>query len=371
MKSCVVAGLAFIATDTAIASTLLPPADPPGVTSPASTGPALEASQQTAASLPSCATGCIAAELPKSACNATDFQCICTNQQLNAAIGICLSQNCTVVESLQAQNYSKTSCGVPVRRNTEQAPISWTLFAIAFVAVVARLLSKAPALNPAFPFGMDDWTIIAAMIALIPSDIGSQILVDLGLGRDIWTVPPENITEILLLFFVEELLYAFVVAITKIFILLFYLRLFREPWFRKSCYAIMGVNAVYGVGQVLAIALVCNPVDYNWTRWDGKHVGSCGNITLMTYINGGVNITLDFVLFFLPVTQFINVSWTQKKKIGVSVIFLVGLFVTVCSGIRLATVGRFANTQNPTYDFKEISIWSLVEMRMSVICACP
>ncbi|CCF37002.1 integral membrane protein [Colletotrichum higginsianum] len=101
MKSCVVAGLAFIATDTAIASTLLPPADPPGVTSPASTGPALEASQQTAASLPSCATGCIAAELPKSACNATDFQCICTNQQLNAAIGICLSQNCTVVESLR------------------------------------------------------------------------------------------------------------------------------------------------------------------------------------------------------------------------------------------------------------------------------
>ncbi|TQN65976.1 hypothetical protein CSHISOI_09447, partial [Colletotrichum shisoi] len=321
MKSYAVAGLACIATGTAVASPLLPLAVPPGVaTSPASTGPASEALQQTAASLPSCATGCVAAELPKSACNAADLQCICTNQQLNAAIGVCLSQNCTVVESLrkvpsfwclfrffrpigltrcpvatpeEAQNYSKTSCGVPVRRNTEQAPISWALFAVAFVAVVARILSKAPALNPAFPFGMDDWTIIAAMVALIPSDIGSQKLIELGIGKDIWTVPPENITEILL----------------------------------------------------------------------------CGNITLMTFINGGVNITLDFVLFVLPVTQFITVSWTSKKKIGVSVIFLVGLFVTACSGIRLATVGRFANTQNPTYDFKEISIWSLVEMRMSVICA--
>ncbi|KAJ0156689.1 hypothetical protein CTA2_12760 [Colletotrichum tanaceti] len=132
----------------------------------------------------------------------------------------------------------------------------------------------------------------------------------------------------------------------------------------------MGVTTVYGLGQLLSIILICSPVEYNWTRWDGNHVGRCGNITLMTYINGGANITLDFSLFVLPVTQFINVSWTSRKKIGVSVIFLTGLFVTVCSGIRLATVGRFANTQNPTYDFTDISIWSLIEMRMSVICAC-
>lgn len=74
------------------------------------------------------------------------------------------------------------------------------------------------------------------------------------------------------------------VAITKISILLFYLRLFSEPWFRKTCYTIMGVNAVYGVGQILAIVLVCNPVDYNWTRWDGKHVGSVSVLAYVFYL---------------------------------------------------------------------------------------
>ncbi|KAF4866635.1 hypothetical protein CGCSCA1_v013495 [Colletotrichum siamense] len=90
----------------------------------------------------------------------------------------------------------------------------------------------------------------------------------------------------------------------------------------------------------------------------------------MTFVNGGTNIAIDLVLVILPVTQFITVSWTIWKKIGVSLIFLVGLFVTVSSCIRLATVAKFADTQNPTFDFKALSIWSLIEMHASVICAC-
>lgn len=75
----------------------------------------------------------------------------------------------------EAQKYSKTSCRVPVRRNTDQGPITWTLFPIAVVALAARLISKIPSLNPAFSFGWDDWLILASTIALIPADIGSQI----------------------------------------------------------------------------------------------------------------------------------------------------------------------------------------------------
>ncbi|OHW97967.1 CFEM domain-containing protein [Colletotrichum incanum] len=250
MKSWLVAGLSCFVADVTLGSALLSRAIASNTTSPTHANPALPASQQMTASLSPCAMGCIATEVARSTCNATDFACICTNQQLNPAIGACLAQNCTVVESL---------------------------------------------------------------------------LVGLGLGKDIWSVPPENITQILLLFFVEELLYAFVVAVTKLSILLFYLRLFNEPWFRMFCYVMLGLTTAYGLGQMLVIALICTPVSYNWTRWDGQHSGQCGNVTIMTFFNGGINIALDFVLFVLPVTQFINVSWTLKKKIGVSLIFLVGL----------------------------------------------
>ncbi|KAF6809567.1 CFEM domain-containing protein [Colletotrichum sojae] len=355
----------------AVIAAATPAAPPPNATTPAGAAdPAAAAMQQLAASLSPCAINCTTTELAKSTCQPTDFACICANQQLNAGIAACLAQKCTIIESLQALNYSKTSCGAPVHHNTDQLPITWTLLSLSVLAVGARFVSKVPALNPAFPFGWDDWTILASLAALIPADVLSQVLVGLGLGRDVWTVPPDNITMILLLFFVEELFYSTVVATTKLSIVIFYLRLFSEPWFRRACYAMLAITIAYGVGQILAVVLVCMPISYNWTIWDGQHEGKCANTGTMAFSNGGFNIAIDLALFILPVTQFITVSWTLKKKIGVSLIFLVGLFVTVSSGIRLATVAQFSGSQNPTFDFKQLSIWSLIEMHVSVICAC-
>ncbi|KAF3806854.1 hypothetical protein GCG54_00007104 [Colletotrichum gloeosporioides] len=363
--------LAGLACQTTIASAMVLSAVQSNATSlPTTAGPAGVASQQTSSMLSPCAMNCTIAELAKSTCQSTDFVCICTNQQLNDGIAGCLMQNCTVVESLQAQNYSKSLCGAPFNRNLDQPPITWTIFTLSFIAVSSRFISKIPSLNPAFPFGWDDWAILASMIVLVASDVGSQVLVSLGFGQDIWTVAPDNITQILLIFFAEELFYSFVVAVTKLSVIIFYLRLFQESWFRKACYGLFGITTMYGIGQILAIIFVCSPVSYNWTRWDGQHAGQCGKVNIMTFVNGGTNIAIDLVLVILPVTQFITVSWTIRKKIGVSLIFLVGLFVTMSSCIRLATVAKFADTQNPTFDFKALSIWSLVEMHASVICAC-
>ncbi|KAK2049436.1 hypothetical protein LZ31DRAFT_538303 [Colletotrichum somersetense] len=92
---------------------------------------------------------------------------------------------------------------------------------------------------------------------------------------------------------------------TKVSILIFYLRLFNEPWFRVFCYVMLALTTIYGIGQMLAITMICTPISYNWTQWDGKHLGVCGDVTLMTFFNGGINLALDFILFVMPVTQFL------------------------------------------------------------------
>lgn len=43
---------------------------------------------------------CLFEEIPKSNCTATDLPCICTNQQLNEMITVCVAQSCTIRESL-------------------------------------------------------------------------------------------------------------------------------------------------------------------------------------------------------------------------------------------------------------------------------
>lgn len=60
----------------------------------------------------------------------------------------------------------------------------------------------------------------------------------------------------------------------------------------------------------------------------------------------------------------------MKKKIGIICTFLVGLFVTICSAIRLRALIGWNKSTNPTMDYANLAAWSLVELDVGVICAC-
>ncbi|KAK1958661.1 hypothetical protein LY78DRAFT_591702, partial [Colletotrichum sublineola] len=126
---------------------------------------------------------------------------------------------------------------------------------------------------------------------------------ELGFGQDIWMLSPEQITRILFVFFIDEIMYAIIISVTKISIILFYLRIFPEPWFRRACRLFLYITGMFGVWHIFQILFVCWPIDYNWTYWDGKHSGKRGDVRLFSFINAGLNIVLDLNICFLPVTQ--------------------------------------------------------------------
>lgn len=77
------------------------------------------------------------------------------------------------------------------------------------------------------------------------------------------------------------------------------------------------------------------------------------------------------MVFFLPVPNLIALqSRSMKSKVGVVLIFLVGLFVTVCSVVRLHYVPHLWTSENPTFDFNDIALWSGLEGDVGVCCAC-
>ena len=59
-----------------------------------------------------------------------------------------------------------------------------------------------------------------------------------------------------------------------------------------------------------------------------------------------------------------------RKKLAVASMFIVGIFVTICSIVRLGTALKWGKSVNPTYDYKNLAIWSLIEIDTGVICAC-
>lgn len=182
-------------------------------------------------------------------------------------------------------------------------------------------------------------------------------------------------------------MYCFLVAITKTSILALYLRIFTTPVFKWQCYGLITFTALYGAAAIIATGLLCNPIDGVWKGWDGQHPSKCVNINALTFAVAGINMVLDILIIVLPVYQVspsvlsviertanVRQLWSlqmhTKKKLAVSSMFLVGIFVTICSGIRLGTILKFQKSTNPTYDYTKLSVWSLIEASAGIICAC-
>lgn len=168
--------------------------------------------------------------------------------------------------------------------------------------------------------------------------------------------------------------YQVVVSLTKISIVLLYMRIFPKevfPRFNIICWAIIGGLIAYLLAFCIVFAAECQPISFFWTQWDGEHAGHCVNIQLSAYINGGINIFFDLVVFLLPIPRLLKLQVSDTlRKVGVILTFSVGLFVTVCSIVRLqylAAVGRYTNV---TYHYNYVAFWTGLEGYMGIICAC-
>lgn len=113
------------------------------------------------------------------------------------------------------KNVSSTMCGVPVRDESSKPLLIGVVGgAIALVAFILRMLAIIPIKGGKLP-GWDDYTIIIASALTVPPTVfavlrtcmplpalGTPSLLRIvshnGLGKDIWTLPLNNIENILL-----------------------------------------------------------------------------------------------------------------------------------------------------------------------------
>lgn len=113
-----------------------------------------------------------------------------------ADITTCVKLNCTIPDALVVKNVSSTACGLPVRdEGTHYNIVSVTLGVISGATILMRLGFKLFIAKTGL--GFDDWFILATILVGVPSSvITSEGLVPNGLGRDIWTLKPQQITNV-------------------------------------------------------------------------------------------------------------------------------------------------------------------------------
>lgn len=218
------------------------------------------------------------------------------------------------------------SCNAPVRDKTNRFRIvNATLGIISALCVLLRIGYKA--FVTVYDLGMDDYFIILTLITGIPgtiiNDVGTMAN---GLGKDIWTLEYQQITDFIRWFYALEIIYFASIALLKVSLLCFYHHIFPGIKIRKVIMGTQVINALFGVAFVLAAIFQCQPIEFYWTKWDGEHdqYGKCININALAWANAAISIALDIWMLAIPLSQLAHLKLAWKKKVGVALMFCVG-----------------------------------------------
>lgn len=133
------------------------------------------------------------------------------------------------------------------------------------------------------------------------------------------------------MFFWDSLLYLGVLPVTKISILLFYLKIFPKREIRIGCWVLIGFNVAYFIVFELISIFQCIPVEGAWRAWDGEFQARCNNVNIQGWSAAVINILLDVATLVLPLKELYNLSLSTKKKIMVMMMFCVGFLYVVVS----------------------------------------
>lgn len=166
-------------------------------------------------------------------------------------------------------------------------------------------------------------------------------------------------------FFVEEYLYLGIVMLTKISIVLLYLRIIPgtvSERFRIICWVLIAGMVGNTIGCIFGISFQSNPLSYTWTQWTGETHGTTVNLKAQQWAFSILNVFWDLCVFALPIPRLISLYVPDvRKKIFVIATFLVGLLGTICTCIRLKYLTSWAELANFPLLYNNVALWSAIE----------
>ena len=124
------------------------------------------------------------------------------------AVTDCVAKTCTPKEALTTLQYTAQTCDFPIRSRANIArSIGWTLFAISLLSIGLRFIARSPHFHGP-GYGWDDWAMLVVLAFLVGHEIVVEkctpqlfsatnfeanivdLVVQNGLGRDVWTLVP-------------------------------------------------------------------------------------------------------------------------------------------------------------------------------------
>ncbi|PYI11029.1 integral membrane protein [Aspergillus sclerotiicarbonarius CBS 121057] len=188
-----------------------------------------------------------------------------------------------------------------------------------------------------------------------------------GLGLPLKLRPKLDLPNYTMLNYAGRPFYQFGIAGFKASLCLNYLRLISgtsKNYYRILIWVVIVISTLGHLAGTFVLIFDCQPVD---RAWNSTIPGSCLPAGPTFYGLAIFTIICDIVIICLPIPLLLQLNIKPAQKAGVVCLFLLGLFTTICSILRLTQIHRVAYGDGNS---SMLVLWGTIEFNVGNIVTC-
>ncbi|KAF4625680.1 hypothetical protein G7Y89_g12484 [Cudoniella acicularis] len=189
-------------------------------------------------------------------------------------------------------------------------------------------------------FGLDDWAMIPAPLLYIGHTImACYVNLNGGIGKPLWEVSVGEFEIGFKGIVGSAFLYPAMTAAIRTSIILFYHRIFCKtmPRFRLAVYIYLALTSMYAVTFSIIPGTICSPLSASWHPLV-RHVYCKSDYFYYNYQVAlySCSVAGDAILLFFPLYPVTKLMIPNKKRVGVTIMFMLGASACIAVSYKLA-----------------------------------
>ncbi|KAI1804891.1 hypothetical protein F4811DRAFT_518068 [Daldinia bambusicola] len=193
------------------------------------------------------------------------------------------------------------------------------------------------------------------------------------MGVHQWDITLGQLSRYLFLQYCEMISWGIAILLLKTTILLQYLRIFVPPGIRNITFwasqVLLYTNVVYYITFTFLQLFPCNPRQMFWDRTITD--GHCMDIFAVNVSGAVVCLVSDLAILILPQRIMFNLNVRTARKVGLCILFAIGIFACATSAVRLYYNIRLWQTQTDiTHQLGYISFWGTAQIPTGFLIIC-
>jgi len=239
-------------------------------------------------------------------------------------------------------------------------------FAFATVFFFGRVYARLGLLQQ---FGSDDYLISGSWLAALVNCALAVISTRYGEGRHTVDVKPEWVSKNLKILYASRICYQMALGLVKLSIAVFYLRVFNVTRAtRIHLYIMIGFILAFTVSLSLENILPCVPPSKTWNL-DPSAPGHCSNTIIGFWTSVACQIISDIWIIVFAVPRVWQLKMQRAQRLALLGTLTLGWVTVIAAVIRAVRISTILHSTDSTWVSYDSSIWSAVEVSVSIICA--